>query len=285
MAQRPRTSGGRTNEIRRDVAIVGGGPVGLTLALALDQAGVSVAVVDAAAPETALAEHFDGRAFAIAFANYRMWRALGLGAALDPVVQPIEKIMVTDGRPLGERGKGGPSLLHLFFDSRELSEGAEPLGYMVENRHLRLALDEAVRKSNIARIAPMSVERFERDASGVTLSLKDASTIRSDLIVGCDGRRSFVRGELGIRTIGWRYEATAIVATVGHEKPHEAVAHEFFLPNGPFAILPLTGDRANIDWAEPPKIVEAILALSKEDFLIELKRRFGEFLGDVWLEG
>ncbi|MBL8549920.1 MAG: FAD-dependent monooxygenase [Hyphomonadaceae bacterium] len=267
---------------RLDVAIVGGGPVGLTLALALEQAGASVAVVDAAAPETALAANFDGRAFAIAFANFRMWRALGLGDALDPVVQPIARIMVTDGRPLGGVRKGGPSLLHLMFDAEEAGES---LGYMVENRHLRKALDDRVRASGVRRIAPMGVTAFETGASGVTLTLADQSTLKASLLVGADGRRSFVRPRTGIRTIGWEYDATAIVATVRHEKPHEAVAHEFFLPSGPFAILPLKGERANIVWAEPRKVAAAIKALDAEDFRAELKRRFGDFLGDVWLEG
>jgi 2-octaprenyl-6-methoxyphenol hydroxylase len=273
------------NEIRADVAIVGGGPVGLTLALALEQAGVRTAVVDAAAPETALAANFDGRAFAIAYANYRMWRALGLAETLDRQAQPIRKIMVTDGRPLGDP-RGGPSLLHLFFDSAELgAASAEALGYMVENRHLRAALDDAIRAHDILRIAPMGVVGLTRHAAGAALELADGRRIRASLVVGADGRRSFIRESLSIRTVGWPYNVIAIVATVAHEKPHDAVAHEFFLPNGPFAILPLKGNRANIVWAEPAPIAETISSLGADDFLAELKRRFGDFLGDVRLEG
>jgi 2-octaprenyl-6-methoxyphenol hydroxylase len=274
-------------QIRADVAITGGGPVGLTLALALHQAGLVTVVVDEAPPSAVLAPHFDGRAFAIAFANYRMWRALGLSGALDPHVQPIEKILVTDGRPLGD-ARGGPSLLHLFFDWSELGgEGAEiePLGYMVENRHLRAALDEAMRARGILRIAPMQVVGLAHDAQHATLELADGCVVRADLIVGADGRRSVIRRLLGIRTVGWSYEVTAIVATVAHERPHDAVAHEFFLPNGPFAILPLKGNRANIVWAEPTLVAQAILSLPAEDFLAELKLRFGDFLGEVRLEG
>jgi 2-octaprenyl-6-methoxyphenol hydroxylase len=210
-----------------------------------------------------------------------------LSGALDPHVQPIEKILVTDGRPLGD-ARGGPSLLHLFFDWSELTgEGAEiePLGYMVENRHLRAALDEAMRARGILRIAPMQVVGLAHDAQHATLELADGCAVRADLIVGADGRRSVIRRLLGIRTVGWSYEVTAIVATVAHERPHDAVAHEFFLPNGPFAILPLKGNRANIVWAEPTPVAQAILSLSAEDFLAELKLRFGDFLGDVGLEG
>jgi glycine/D-amino acid oxidase-like deaminating enzyme len=104
-----------SNGFDADVILGGGGLVGQTLALALDQAGVRVVVIDAAKPAETLAPSFDGRAFAIAFASYRMWRALGLADDLDSVAQPIEEIMVTDGSL-----RGGPSLLHLHFDGAEL---------------------------------------------------------------------------------------------------------------------------------------------------------------------
>jgi 2-octaprenyl-6-methoxyphenol hydroxylase len=269
-----------------DVVIGGGGLVGQTLALALDQAGVSVAVIDAAKPAETLSPSFDGRAFAIAFASYRMWRALGLGEDLDEVAQPIERIMVTDGRLDGGGRRGGPSLLHLHFDRAELNDDGEPLGLMLEARHVRLALDKAVRaRPSIRMIQPMSVTAIERDAAGVTTTLADGKRLRAPLLVGADGRRSFVRQALGIRTIGWDYPVTAIVATIQHEKPHDAVAHEYFLPNGPFAILPLKGERSNIVWAEPRKAAEAILKMSERDFIAELRRRFGDFLGELSLEG
>jgi 2-octaprenyl-6-methoxyphenol hydroxylase len=269
-----------------DVVIGGGGLVGQTLALALDQAGVSVAVIDAAKPAETLSPSFDGRAFAIAFASYRMWRALGLGEDLDDVAQPIEQIMVTDGRLDGGGRRGGPSLLHLHFDRAELNDDGEPLGLMLEARHVRLALDKAVRaRPSIRMIQPMSVTAIERDAAGVTTTLADGKRLRAPLLVGADGRRSFVRQALGIRTIGWDYPVTAIVATIQHEKPHDAVAHEYFLPNGPFAILPLKGERSNIVWAEPRKAAEAILKMSERDFIAELRRRFGDFLGELSLEG
>jgi 2-octaprenyl-6-methoxyphenol hydroxylase len=161
-----------------DALIVGGGLVGQTLALALDSAGISVIVVDAAKPAETLAPHFDGRAFAIAFASYRMWRALGLAEELDPVAQPIEQILVTDGRPGGggQNGgvrRGGPSLLHLHFDAGELSAGAEePLGLMLEDRHIRLALDRALRaRPSIDVRAPMTISELARDSAGMLATL------------------------------------------------------------------------------------------------------------------
>ncbi len=279
----------QTPQSRVDVFISGGGPAGQTLALALAQAGARVAMADAQAPATTLAPNFDGRAFAIAYANMRMWKALGVGDALAPHAQAIEKILVTDGRPTGAPRGGGVSLAHLFFDREEIAPGeaGEPLGYMLENRYIRLALDEAVRAraDAIRFIAPMKVEAFDTAPGGVSVRLANGEVIAADLIVGADGRRSFVRETLGIGTVGWPYPVTAIVATVRHEKPHGGVAHELFLPAGPFAILPLTGNRANIVWVEKHAVAKAVLALSQEDFLAELLIRFGDFLGEVALEG
>lgn len=269
-----------------DVIVAGGGLVGPTLALALDQAGLSVIVVDASKPADTLAIDFDGRAFAIAFASYRMWRALGLGDRLDETAQPIERIMVTDGGIGGGARKGGPSPLHLFFDRGELTDQDEPLGLMLEARHVRRALDEGVRaRPSIRMIQPMSATAIERDAAGVTVELADGRRLRAPLLVGADGRRSFVRPAVGIRTIGWDYPVTAIVATIRHEKPHNAVAHEYFLPRGPFAILPLKGERSNIVWAEPRAAADALLKMSEAEFLAELRLRFGDFLGALSLEG
>ena len=121
-----------------------------------------------------MAPAFDGRAFAIAFASYRMWRALGLGDQLDKVAQPIEQIMVTDGRVGARTRKGGASLLHLHFDRSELHDHDEPLGLMLEARHVRMALDSGVKaRPSIKMIQPMSVGAIERDPAGVTATLAD----------------------------------------------------------------------------------------------------------------
>jgi len=269
-----------------EVLIAGGGLVGQSLALALDSVGVRVVVVDAASPQSTLAPHFDGRAFAIAFANYRMWRALGLGAALDPHAQPISQILVTDGRVRGRARKGGPSLRHLHFDAAELSDDGEPLGLMLENRHIRLALDAAVRaRPGIRMIAPMTIDALERDLAGVTATLADGARLRAPLLVGADGRRSFTRQWLKIRTVGRDYPTTAIVATIQHERPHNGVAHEYFLPAGPFALLPLPGNRSNVVWGEPHAVAKALLAFDRAELLAELKLRAGDFLGEIAFEG
>ncbi len=273
------------NAFDADVILAGGGLVGQSLALALDSAGVSTIVVDAAHPATTLAPDFDGRAFAIAFATFRMWRTLGLAEALDSHAQPIEQILVTDGRVGASREASGPSLLRLHFDRAELGAQAEPLGIMLEARRIRLALDEAVRARAIRVIAPMAITDFARDAAGVTVTLADGRTLRASLLVGADGRASFTREHCGIRTIGWDYGVRALVATIAHERAHGAVAHEYFLPTGPFAVLPLTGDRSNIVWAEREARARVFEAMNEADFLAELKERVGGFLGEISLEG
>lgn len=265
-----------------DVVIAGGGMAGLTLALALMQAGLSVIVADAEPPKAQLAETYDGRAFAIAYASYRMWKALGLGPDLDPHAQRIERILCTDGR-VGE----APSILSLAFDRRELDPrpNGEALGVMLENRRLRAALHKAAEETRLDVRAPVRVEGYEADDAGVTVRLSDGTKLRAGLVVGAEGRRSTIRETAKIRTVGWSYNQTALVCTVAHELPHEGVAHEYFLPSGPFAILPLVQDRANIVWVERPRTAEAIKKLPDDAYMAELALRFGGHLGALRLAG
>lgn len=256
---------------------------GLTLALALEQAGFDVVVVDAQTPSAQMAPTYDGRCSAIAFANFRMWRALGVGDALAPHAQPIEKILITDG----EVGRG-PSPLQLVFDQAELSDTApgEALGYMIENRVIRSALiAKAQASSRLKFLAPVTVESATPSAGRIETRLSDGRTLASSLVVAAEGRKSRLRAQAGIRTTGWAYPVTAIVCTIAHEKPHNGVAHEYFLPQGPFAILPLTENRANVVWAEKHVAAKALLGLPEADFLAELRLRFGDFLGRLSLAG
>ncbi len=266
-----------------DVIIAGGGMTGLTLALALAQAGLSVIAADAEVASAQAAPTYDGRSSAIAYASFRMWAALGLADALMPHAQRIEKILVTDGRV-----RGGASLLSLVFDRRELDDraGGEALGYMLENRHIRATLAAAAAKqSALTLIAPVAVTGYAADAGGVTVTLADGRTLRAGLVVGAEGRRSTIRAAAGIRTTGWKYDQTAVVCTVAHQKPHDGVAHEYFLPSGPFAMLPLTQNRCNIVWTERPAIADALKKMSDADFMAELSARFGAHLGAVSLAG
>ena len=255
-----------------DVVIGGGGMVGLTLGIALAKGGLEVAVADPVAEADALGASFDGRVSALAFASVRMFKALSIWDKLAEHAQPIDDILVTDAR-LG----GAPSPFSLHFDHREL--GA-PLGFIAENRHIRQALFAAARTvPNLKLLAPAALVALQADANGVEASLANGSSVRARLAVAADGRDSPIRAAMGIGVVSWSYPQSGIVATVHHERPHKSVAYEHFLPSGPFAILPLTGNRSSLVWTERADLAPAMMALSKPEFDAEIARRFGAHLG------
>jgi 2-octaprenyl-6-methoxyphenol hydroxylase len=256
-----------------DVVISGGGMVGLTLGLALAQGGFRTVIADAVPTAAILDPKFDGRVSALAYASVRMLTVLGVWEDLAPHAQPIREILVTDG----QAGKpASPFSLH--FDAQEV--GAEALGHIAENRHIRAALYGAVAAcKNLELIAPALVKSLKTDGGAVVVRLEDGSEIAAPLVVAADGRESRLRSEMGINLVGWSYPQTGIVATVEHEKPHNGVAYEHFLPSGPFAILPMTGNRSSLVWTEDKKKAPALLALDEAGFNEELSRRFGNHLG------
>ncbi|ABI67224.1 MAG: 2-octaprenyl-6-methoxyphenol hydroxylase [Maricaulis maris] len=278
----------QTPSYQGDVVIVGGGLAGMTLALAMDQAGLTVALVDVLEMDEQIAPEFDGRASALAYTSWRMFEALGVAEYLRPHTQRIEHILVCDGRPYGGDKPGGPGPHSLHFDRREISDGddGEPLGWMAENRHSRFALIQALKsKSGISVFAPARADRYETRGDGVELYLDDGRILSGQLLVACDGKFSRLRKQAAIRTAGWQYGQKGVVATVRHSEPHNGVAYEYFLPSGPFAILPLPDNRASLVWTEPDAIADALKDAPDAVFQEELENRFGDFLGDVRPEG
>ncbi len=259
---------------------------GASAALALAAAGFRVALVDPHPFEQQLAPTFDGRASAIAYSSFRMLRTLGAGEVLEPQACRIEQILVTDGRAPGAAA-GSPPPFHLRFAADEIAgrSGGEPLGYMVENRRIRAALAEAVAASDVAVLTPARVEAVEVGPASARVRLADGRALEAVLVVGAEGRGSTVRSLAGIGVTGWSYRQSGVVATVQHARPHGGVAYEHFLPGGPFAILPLTENRASLVWTEPQRRAEALAAASPEAFEAHLRRRFGDFLGEVGVEG
>jgi 2-octaprenyl-6-methoxyphenol hydroxylase len=269
-----------------DVIIAGAGVAGATLALALKQGGLTPVLVDPVEFDAQLAPTFDGRAWAIAYAAFRQWKALGIGAALEPHAQRIEQILVTDGQSPGAASHGtGPFFLR--FDSAEIagSSDGEPLGYLLENRHVRAALAQAVMAAGIEVLAPARVASATFGPREAAVTLADGRTLRAPLAVGAEGRGSVIRTAAGIGAIGWDYSQTGVVATVRLARPHEGVAHEYFLPGGPFAILPLTDDRASLVWTESRARAAALKSARPEIFHAHLRRRFGDFIGEATVEG
>ncbi len=274
--------------IQTEVAVVGGGMVGLTLAVALAGAGIATVVVDAATPEARTATGYDGRASAIAHASHQALAGIGVWQGLAEYAQPIERIRVSDGDATGRA-----SSLFLHYDHRELAPtdaGAPPLGFIVENRAIRRALLAALAAApSASHVAPATVTALETDGAGVTLTLADGRLIRARLAVAADGRDSRLRAMAGIGVTEWAYKQTGIVCTVAHERPHRAVAHEHFLPAGPLALLPMVDDehghRSSVVWTERRDVAPAILGLTDEDFSAALQRRFGDSLGRLRILG
>lgn len=259
---------------RSDVIILGGGLVGLTLAIALDAHGLSSIVVDPADPETQLAPGFDGRASAVASASWRMLEAIGIGERLAGQGCEIREIRVSDGL-----APGG-----LDFTPDE-EDGA--LGIMFENRALRRALREtALAAKNIRLMMPARAASTLRGTHGVEMTLLDGRILSAPLVIAAEGRNSPTREEAGIAVARWHYDHTAIISAIAHEIPHGNVAYEIFYPAGPFALLPmLDGEnglpRSAIVWTVKAADAPAMLRLSDRAFLAEAEKRMGGFLGTL----
>ena len=269
-----------------DVIIAGAGMSGATLALALAHGGLRPVLVDPQPFAAQLAPTFDGRASAIAFSSFRAWDVIGAGDALRPHAQRIEQILVSDGRAPGA-ATGGQTPFFLRFDAAEIADRvqSEPLGYMLENRRIRAALAEAITAAGIEVLAPARVESVAFGPAQARVKLADGRELTAPVVVGAEGRGSPVRRAAGINAIGWDYPQSGVVATVKLERPHGGVAHEYFLPSGPFAILPLTEDRVSLVWTEKTAAGEALRHARPEVFHAHLRRRFGEFLGQLEVVG
>ena len=262
-----------------DILIVGGGLNGPALALALAQTGHTVTVIDALAGKVRKNAAFDGRAYALALASQRLLDAIGVWERVADHAQPILEIKVTDGH-----AGAGPAPFFMHFDHAEIEEG--PMGYMVEDRHLRRALLEAMAEEHgISEVNGKTVVAQVFSAPGAELSLDDGSILTGSLLIGCDGRHSGTAMRSGIRRTGWDYGQTALVCAIEHDLPHHGIAHQFFMPPGPLAILPLTGNRSSIVWSERTETAQQINALPEDDYLQALRPRFGDFLGDIRLRG
>jgi len=254
-----------------ELLIAGGGFIGQVLGVACAGSGLAVAIVDRQDPAALLADDFDGRSSAISYGSHKVLDAVRLWQEIAPDAEPIREIRVADG----------DSPLFLHYDHRELESGV-PLGYIVENRILRRGLIDRVRSlPNLQFLAPLAVETVSTSALGATAALSDGRQIRARLVAAADGRESPLRHAVGIQTVEWQYPQTGIVTTVRHQRPHQGIAVEHFLPAGPFAILPMTGNRSSIVWTERAELAPRLVDLSNAAFAAELAARFGDFLGAV----
>jgi len=261
-----------------DILVAGGGYVGLAVAAAIKQAAPHLAVeVVEIAPEDAWRR--DPRASAIIAAASRMLDVLGAWQAILPDAQPIEKMVITDSQT------GDPVRpVFLTFDG-ETGAAGEPFAHMVPNVAMVGALLDACARFGAIVRNGVAVSGFTTGEASTEVTLSNGEKRSTRLLVACDGVRSKLRDMAGIKHIRWEYGQSGIVTTVEHERPHNGVAEEHFLPAGPFAILPLKGNRSSLVWTERTPDADRLVA--GDDFLFEeeLERRFGQKLGSLRVVG
>lgn len=256
-----------------DILIAGGGYVGLSCAVAIKDAAphLTVVIVDPA-PESAV--EGDERASAIASDASRMLDVFGIWENLVKTAQPINEMIVTDS-------KVSDITRPVFLTFENSKEENAPFAHMVENRELVKALRKKGANDGLIRIQENGVASFETQSSKTIITLNSGDQISAKLLVACDGIMSKLRDMAGIQTVHWPYDQKGIVCTVEHERPHEGRAEEHFLSAGPFAILPLKGNRSSLVWTESSHDADRLLKQDEMIFEAELEQRFGFKLGAI----
>ena len=256
-----------------DVVVAGGGYVGLGVAVAIKQAAphMEVQVIEAA-PDDVWKK--DMRASAIIAAAARMLEVFGIWNELEPEAQPIRKMIVTDSKT-----SDPVRPVFLTFDG-DVAEG-QPFAHMIPNVAMVGALRGACERLGVTIRQGLKVSGFDAGPQSNRVTLSDGSSFETRLLVACDGVRSALRSMAGIKTVEWKYDQSGIVTTVEHERPHDGCAEEHFLPSGPFAILPLKGNRSSLVWTERTVDADRLVASDDLVFEEELERRFGHKLGPV----
>ncbi|TWF50142.1 2-octaprenyl-6-methoxyphenol hydroxylase [Neorhizobium alkalisoli] len=260
-----------------DMLVVGGGYVGLAAAVAVKQAAPHLAIEVIEAAPAGVWEK-DERASAIIAAASHMLDVLGTWEEIVADAQPINKMIVTDSRT-------SDPVRPVFLTFDGAVEEGKPFAHMVPNVSMVRALRRAAEKLGIPIRHGLSATSFNTGSTRCTVTLSDGSNIETKLLVACDGVRSKLRDMAGIRTVKWDYGQSGIVATVAHERDHEGVAEEHFLPSGPFAILPLKNNRSSLVWTERTAEADRLVASDDLVFEEELQRRFGHKLGEIRIEG
>lgn len=256
-----------------DVLVAGGGYVGLSLAVAVKKAAphLAVEVVDGAPDHT---WQRDGRAFALVAAARNLLDVLGIWSEIEPEAEPIRRMVITDSRTADPVRP-----VFLTFEGAGSGDDGQPFAHMVPNRAITGSLVRLAEVLGVAIRWSTSVEGFSTGQHSTAVQLSDGTERQTRLLVACDGVRSRLRDMAGIKTVRFDYGQSGIVTTVEHERPHEGTAEEHFLPAGPFATLPLTGNRSSLVWTERTEDARRLVESDDLVFEEELERRFGHKLG------
>ncbi|MDG2991513.1 FAD-dependent hydroxylase [Candidatus Synechococcus calcipolaris G9] len=266
-------------QVSVDVAIVGAGIVGLTLACALRDSGLKIAIIEAQPEAVAIAK---GQAYALHQVARQIFSHLGVWQALYPRIQAFDQVRLSDGTY--------PQTVE--FLTQDL--GADAIGYVAEHHVLAETLRNALAHSNhIQWFCPWWVSDFQLGDKVGQLTLVPGDTsqqvaptiMESSLVVAADGGRSPLRQTVGITTQGWPYWQSCVVATLKLARSHPAIAYERFWPTGPLGVLPLTGDRYRIVWTLPHAQAQEMLALDDAEFLEKLIPHLDPTMADVTLQG
>ena len=260
-----------------DIAVIGAGPVGGTLALALAARGHRVLLVDRADLTPMEDPAFDGRGYAIAAGCQKLLALAGVWDALPFAPCPILDIDVTDGK-VGRR----PSALKLHFDHAAVGDA---FGWIIEARSIRVAINKRLHEAEGIVLRAPAMARVERDADGADLHVGD-EVFRARLVVAAEGRNSALRAQAGIRVTKLPYNQSAVIFALAHEKPHRGVALEHFLPGGPFAVLPMTGtaEHPNLSavvFTERDALAQRLYVMEDAAFMREVESRLYGRLGAV----
>ncbi|MBD2384807.1 FAD-dependent hydroxylase [Cylindrospermum sp. FACHB-282] len=257
-----------------DLVIVGGGIVGLTLAAALKDSGLTVLLIEAKVASAAVSK---GQAYAVHMLSAQIFQGIGLWDKILPQIAKYCQVKLSDA--------DYPDVV--AFQTSDL--GTPELGYVAEHQALLQPLQEFVQNCpNVTYLCPAFVVNTQNEQDIVRINIEvegEQRTISSKLLVGADGSRSPIRQAAGIKTKGWKYWQSCIVAFVKPEKSHNNTAYEKFWSSGPFAILPLPGNRCRIVWTAPHEEAKALCALDDQQFLAELTRRYGDQMGKLELLG
>jgi 2-octaprenyl-6-methoxyphenol hydroxylase len=263
-----------------DVAIVGGGLVGLTFACALQRSGLRIVVIESSQTSAAATR---GQAYHVSLMSSQIFQSIDVWEVMLPQVNPIAQIHLSDA----------DYPCSVQFTCKDLggtdSPKPEALGYVAEHRVLLEALQQHLQdKTTVTHLCPATVVAVDYQPDYAELELEQAGQsqwLRTRLVVAADGARSPLRQQANLATYGWNYWQSCVVAFIEPEYSHQDIAYERFQPEGPFAILPLPNNLCRIVWTAPKAEAERLLTMNEAEFLACLQQRYGNHMGRLTLVG